>query len=146
MSERERTIFRRQHIGYVHQFFNLVPTLTVWENVALPASLNQISDGRERSLALLSEFGLDGRADAFPDVLSGGEQQRVAVARALVIDPLVVLADEPTGNLDRANTEIVSSLLFGACKSNGTTLVIATHSDDVAAQADEHLRLGALPS
>lgn len=142
MSEKDRTLFRRRHIGYVHQFFNLVPTLTVWENVALPASLNRHRDVRERAMALLSRFHLEGRADAFPDVLSGGEQQRIAVARALIIEPLIVLADEPTGNLDRDNTEAVVELLFGACQEFSTTLVVATHSERVAGEADQHFDLG----
>ena len=147
MTEKGRTLFRRKHIGYVHQFFNLVPTLTVWENVALPVSLNRKFDkdtsAREMSLSLLSEFNLSHRAEAFPDVLSGGEQQRVAVARALIIEPLLVLADEPTGNLDRENSGAVADLLFGACQKFQTTLVVATHSDAVAGRADQHLTLEA---
>ena len=141
LPEAERTAFRRRHVGYVHQFFNLIPTLTVWENVALPASLNKLSDVRERAEALLDEFGLLDRAGAFPDVLSGGEQQRVAVARAIVTEPAIVLADEPTGNLDRVNTEAVTRLLFATCERYGATLVVATHSPTVAALADEHLYL-----
>ena len=139
--EAERTAFRRRHVGYVHQFFNLIPTLTVWENVALPASLNKLSDVRARAEALLDEFGLLDRAGAFPDVLSGGEQQRVAVARAIVTEPAIVLADEPTGNLDRVNTEAVTRLLFATCERYGATLVVATHSPTLAALADEHLYL-----
>ncbi len=141
-SEKERTWFRRQRIGYVHQFFNLVPTLTVWENVALPGALNKQTNLRERAMAILSAFELDDRANAFPDVLSGGEQQRVAVARAILIEPAIVLADEPTGNLDRENTEIVTRLLFGTCHQFATTLVVATHSMAVAQMADQHIDLG----
>ena len=141
LTEAERTAFRRRHIGYVHQFFNLIPTLTIWENVALPASLNKLSDVRERAEVLLDEFGLLDRAGAFPEVLSGGEQQRVAVARAIVTEPAIVLADEPTGNLDRVNTEAVTRLLFATCERYGATLVVATHSRAVAALADEHLHL-----
>ncbi len=141
LPEAQRTAFRRRHVGYVHQFFNLIPTLTVWENVALPASLNKLSDARERAEVLLDEFGLLDRAGAFPDVLSGGEQQRVAVARAIVTEPAIVLADEPTGNLDRENTEAVTRLLFATCERYGATLVVATHSPTVAALADERLYL-----
>jgi putative ABC transport system ATP-binding protein len=101
MKERQRTLFRRDHIGFVFQFFNLIPTLTVLENVTLPMEL--AGNGRsatESALNLLEQVGLADRRDTFPDKLSGGEQQRVAIARALVHDPMLVLADEPTGNLD----------------------------------------------
>ena len=140
-SEADRTRFRRRHIGYVHQFYNLVPTLTVLENVRLPGRLNRGSalDGYAR--ALLGEFGLEARANAFPDVLSGGEQQRVAVARALVLTPALILADEPTGNLDGGNSEAVADSLFSAAAERGVALVVATHSEAVAARADLHLRL-----
>lgn len=141
-TEKERTAFRRQNIGYVHQFFNLVPTLTVWENVALPGVLNKKSAVRDRAMDLLAEFGLEDRADAFPDVLSGGEQQRVAVARAMIIEPAVVLADEPTGNLDQENTDAVTRLLFDSCDQFSTTLIVATHSEAVASLADDRLELG----
>lgn len=143
-SEKQRTWFRRRRIGYVHQFFNLVPTLTVWENVALPGALNKQTELRDRAMAILAEFELEDRADAFPDVLSGGEQQRVAVARAILIEPAIVLADEPTGNLDRDNTDVVTRLLFGTCQRFATTLVVATHSMEVARMADQHIDLGDL--
>ncbi|NKC01010.1 MAG: ATP-binding cassette domain-containing protein [Pseudomonadales bacterium] len=141
-TEKERTAFRRQNIGYVHQFFNLVPTLTVWENVALPGVLNKKTGARDRAMDLLAEFGLEDRADAFPDILSGGEQQRVAVARAMIIEPAVVLADEPTGNLDQENTDAVTRLLFDSCDQFSTTLIVATHSEAVASLADDRLELG----
>ena len=140
-TEAQRTRFRRRHIGYVHQFYNLVPTLTVLENVRLPGRLNRGSELDGYALELLDEFGLGGRADAFPDVLSGGEQQRVAVARALVLTPALVLADEPTGNLDAGNSEAVATSLFEASGHRGVGLVVATHSESVAARADMHLRL-----
>jgi len=102
LNENERTRFRRRHIGFIFQFFNLIPTLTVLENVLLPLELNQVPSGRaqERGLELLQAVGLEDRTATFPDRLSGGEQQRVAIARALGHDPAMVLADEPTGNLD----------------------------------------------
>lgn len=142
-SERSRTRMRRRYIGYVYQFYNLVPTLTVLENVRLPARLNKRRDLDGRAGQLLRGFGLGERENVFPEVLSGGEQQRVAVARALLLQPPLLLADEPTGNLDAANSEHVASLLFDSAKDMGVSLVIATHSDDIAARADQHLHLGA---
>lgn len=139
--ERSRTELRRQHIGYVYQFFNLVPTLTVLENVRLPARLNKRRDLERQASTLLGEFGLADRLDDFPDVLSGGEQQRVAVARALLLKPPLLLADEPTGNLDAENSNHVADLLFSSCREQHISLVIATHSTEVAAMADSRLHL-----
>ena len=140
-SERERTAIRRQHIGYVYQFFNLVPTLTVLENVRLPARLNRRRDLDKRAAELLQNFGLADRTGVYPEVLSGGEQQRVAVARALLLSPPLLLADEPTGNLDLANTAQVANLLFQTAREIGVALVIATHNPEVAAMADHQLHL-----
>jgi len=140
-SERERTAIRRQHIGYVYQFFNLVPTLTVLENVRLPARLNRRRDLDKRAAELLQNFGLADRIGVYPEVLSGGEQQRVAVARALLLSPPLLLADEPTGNLDLANTAQVANLLFQTAREMGVALVIATHNPEVAAMADHQLHL-----
>ncbi len=142
LEERARTAIRRQHIGYVYQFFNLVPTLTVLENVRLPARINRKKSLDSRALDLLQNFGLGDRLDAFPEVLSGGEQQRVAVARALVLTPPILLADEPTGNLDAANTEQVANLLFNTARELKVALVIATHNEAVAAMADHQLLMG----
>ncbi len=143
LSPGERTIFRRDHLGFVFQFFNLVPTLTVLENVQLPAELGGRSpaEAAERARALLAEVSLEGRERTFPDRLSGGEQQRVAVARALVQDPRLILADEPTGNLDDATGEVVMALLDRVTRQAGRTLVLVTHSPQVAAMADRVLAI-----
>jgi putative ABC transport system ATP-binding protein len=138
---RERALFRRDHLGFVFQFFNLIPTLTVLENVLLPAELADDRAGRERAVSLLEEVGLDGRTTAFPDTLSGGEQQRVAIARALVRDPRLVLADEPTGNLDDATGGAMLDLLESVTRPSGRTLLLVTHSREVAARADRVLSI-----
>jgi putative ABC transport system ATP-binding protein len=136
-SEAKRAAWRRRDLGFVFQFFNLLPTLTVAENVELPLALNAVTakQARVRSHALLDELGLAACADRFPEELSGGEQQRVAIARAVVHQPQLVLADEPTGNLDVETAGQVLALLRDTCERRGTTLVVATHSADVAAQA-----------
>lgn len=142
MSERERTLFRRRHIGIIFQFFNLIPTLTVQENVTLPMELAGGSDNiTERASDLLARVGLGNRLDTYPDRLSGGEQQRVAIARALAHDPLLILADEPTGNLDEDTGETVLALLLELTRDAGKTLIMATHDTDVAEQADRVLHL-----
>ena len=138
---RQRTAMRRSHLGYVYQFFNLVPTLTVLENVRLPARLNKRRDLDQAAVSLLTEFGLGERMQMFPEVLSGGEQQRVAVARALLLQPPLILADEPTGNLDADNSAHVAALLFETAQQFGVSVIVATHSMDVAQRADHHLRL-----
>ncbi len=148
LAERERTLFRRDHIGIVFQFFNLIPTLTVLENITLPYELRGESRqaGRERAAALLAQVGLPDRGDTFPDKLSGGEQQRVAIARALVHDPLLVLADEPTGNLDEGTGDTVLKLLLKLTREAGRSLIMVTHSLDVVPHADRvfHMEHGAL--
>jgi putative ABC transport system ATP-binding protein len=142
LSEHDRTLFRRQHIGIVFQFFNLIPTLTVLENVTLPLELaGGRGDGRQEAAALLERVGLRDRFDTYPDRLSGGEQQRVAIARALVHNPLLILADEPTGNLDEETGEGVLRLLLELTRDMGKTLIMATHALDVAEQADRVLHL-----
>lgn len=143
MSAAQRAAFRRRHVGYVHQFFNLIPTLTVYENVLLPLRLNRLKGQDQRVDELLATIGLEHRRDAFPEVLSGGEQQRVAVARALVAGPGLVLADEPTGNLDRDNSQRVAELLFTTAAACNATLLVATHSETVAAMAGRRLQLEA---
>jgi putative ABC transport system ATP-binding protein len=142
-SEAARTLFRRHHVGFVFQFFNLIPTLTVEENLRLPLELNgrPRDAARERAASLLAEVGLAGREAAFPEHLSGGEQQRVAVARALVHEPLLVLADEPTGNLDLDTGRQVLELLDRLTRQAGRTMVMATHSAEVMGLADRIFRL-----
>lgn len=141
-SERQRTRLRRANIGYIYQFFNLVPTLTVLENVRLPAHLNKRKDLYGRAEALLAQLGLEQRMHVFPEVLSGGEQQRVAVARALLIEPPLLLADEPTGNLDAENSALVADTLFAAAADMNVALVVATHSETVAVRAGRRVTLG----
>jgi putative ABC transport system ATP-binding protein len=143
LNERQRTLFRRQNIGFVFQFFNLIPTLTVWENVMLPLELAGVDNGeaRRRAETLLGAVGLLDRRDTFPDRLSGGEQQRVAIARALVHDPLLVLADEPTGNLDEDTGQQVMALLDRLTRQQGKNLILVTHSHEAAAYADRTLTL-----
>ena len=143
LNERDRTLFRRKHIGFVYQFFNLIPTLTVLENLLLPLELNQVEPrrARESSSNLLRAVGLGDREQTFPDRLSGGEQQRLAIARALVHDPLLVLADEPTGNLDATTGASVLELLQHLLRDSGKTLIIVTHSHQVTEIADRTVTL-----
>jgi putative ABC transport system ATP-binding protein len=143
LNDRDRTLFRRDHIGFVFQFFNLIPTLTVRENVLLTAELSgwSVRDARAQAQRLLDAVGLLDRANVFPDKLSGGEQQRVAMARALCADPQVILADEPTGNLDADTGAQVLDLLTRLARERGKTLIMVTHSPDVAALADRTLKL-----
>jgi putative ABC transport system ATP-binding protein len=143
LSEHERTLFRRQRLGFIFQFFNLLPTLTVMENLLLPVELKGPVGAAEveRASGLLDSVGLGDRAAAFPDRLSGGEQQRVAVARALVHEPALVLADEPTGNLDEDTGELVADLLDGLVYDRGHTLIVVTHSRELAARTDRVFRL-----
>jgi putative ABC transport system ATP-binding protein len=143
LSERARTLFRREHIGFVFQFFNLIPTLTAAENVLFPLELAGRPAQPERAREMLGRVGLAARGDSFPDRLSGGEQQRVAVARALVHEPLLVLADEPTGNLDTATGDDVLALLESLTRAAGRTLIVVTHSERVVERADRVLVLRA---
>ena len=141
LSERDRTLFRRERVGFVFQFFNLMPTLTVMENLLLPMELTGSTGGAARANELLDAVGLADRTGAFPDRLSGGEQQRVAIARALIHAPELLLADEPTGNLDQDTGEIVVRLLDELVRAAGTTLVVVTHSQRLAARMDRVLRV-----
>jgi len=143
LSARERTLFRRDRIGFIFQFFNLIPTLTVLENVLLPAELANRNGAatRAEALALLDRVGLADRLAVFPDKLSGGEQQRVAIARALLLNPRLVLADEPTGNLDAKTGDEIMHLLDEMTRRAGKTLIMVTHSRQIAARADRVLTI-----
>ena len=138
LTEDELSRVRCRRLGFVFQFFNLIPTLTVAENVRLPMALNGTSkaEGIRRADLLLGELGLDDCGSRFPEELSGGEQQRVAIARALSHRPNIVLADEPTGNLDLETAEEVLALLEQTCRRHRATLVMATHSREVLGTAD----------
>lgn len=142
-SERARTLFRRDHIGIVFQFFNLIPTLNVLENITLPQELAGISRKNAAPVAreLLSKVGLAEREQVFPDKLSGGEQQRVAICRALAHDPTLILADEPTGNLDSKTGNTVLALLLQLVRETRKTLIMATHSASAASAADRVVTL-----
>jgi len=143
LTEDELSRLRGRRLGFVFQFFNLIPTLTVAENVRLPMALNGVPkpDSMERASKLLSELGLTDCDDRFPEELSGGEQQRVAIARALAHEPDIVLADEPTGNLDLDTANEVLELLTQTCRTHGATLIMATHSREVLGSADRVLTI-----
>ncbi len=154
LDEDDLARFRRAHVGIVFQSFHLVPTMTALENAALPLEFAGADDARERSAAALAAVGLQERLQHFPGQLSGGEQQRVALARAFVASPSLILADEPTGNLDRETGEKVMELLFRLQAEQGTTLILVTHDERLSARcqrrlemADGHLTetAGALP-
>jgi len=143
MSERDRTLFRREHIGFVYQAFNLISTLSVSDNIRLVLELNGVTEPEAgiRIREMLDAVDLADRAGSFPDVLSGGEQQRVAIARALVHRPSLLLADEPTGNLDDKTAEGVLQLLDRLIRRTGGTMIVATHSALVASYCDRALEL-----
>jgi len=132
---------RGEKVGFVFQFFHLIPSLTAYENVAVPMEIAGLENARERAGQLLEEVGLTGRAHHYPSQLSGGEQQRVALARALANDPPIVLADEPTGNLDSANGRHILELLRKIHHGRGTTIVLVTHDAELAAIADARLMM-----
>jgi putative ABC transport system ATP-binding protein len=138
LSDRERTLLRRRRIGFIFQSFNLIPTLSVADNVALPLILDRVpaSDAASRVASALQQTDLNHRASHLPSQLSGGEQQRAAIARALVIDPAVVLADEPTGNLDSVRGREITLLLRDLAREKRQTVVVVTHDVRVASEAD----------
>jgi putative ABC transport system ATP-binding protein len=141
LSEDRLALFRRGAMGVVFQSFHLIPTLTALENVALPLELSGTRDALRRAADELAAVGLQARADHYPAQLSGGEQQRVALARAAVARPQILLADEPTGNLDAANGAAILDLLFGLRDRHGATLVLVTHDADLAQACDRVVRL-----
>ncbi len=143
MSDRRRSFIRRTRIGFVFQFFNLLPTLTAAENVALPLLLGGESRrvARRRAEASLERVGLSHRGDHFPEELSGGEMQRVAVARALVTEPEAILCDEPTGNLDSANARVILELLRRLPEAGRRSVVMVTHAPEAAAVGDRIIHI-----
>ena len=141
MDEDALARFRRDHMGVVFQSFHLIPTMTALENVATPLELAGHADAFERAAEELAAVGLASRADHYPSQMSGGEQQRVALARAAAPRPAILLADEPTGNLDAANGAAIMELLFGLRDRHGATLVLVTHAPDLAARCDREVRL-----
>lgn len=141
ISEDQLADLRRQNIGIVFQNFHLIPTMTAQENVAIPLELSGVKDAAEKARAALTSVGLGHRFDHYPSQLSGGEQQRVAIARALSVRPRLILADEPTGNLDQDTGEIVIDLLFKHVAEHDATLVLITHDPDLAARCDHKITL-----
>jgi len=141
MSEHDRSDFRRSHIGFVYQADNLLPFLTLLENVGLQLALNGKSSGAGKSLAVLANLGLAGLAYRLPDHLSGGQRQRASVARAIVNEPQIILADEPTGALDAANAIGVIDLVLGMQREIGATLIMVTHDRDAAGRLDRQIHL-----
>ena len=150
LNEQALTLYRRDNIGFIFQFFNLIPTLTVLENVTLPYELRGRGrrEGEKAARVLLDRVKLADRANTYPDRLSGGEQQRVAIARALVHEPQLILADEPTGNLDEDTGDSVLALILELTRDMGKTLIMATHNPDVVTFADVvyHIHEGKLVS
>ena len=141
LSEDERAAIRNKHVGFIFQNFQLIPTLTALENVMIPMELQGKSGAKTKSIDLLTRVGLGKRLDHYPSQLSGGEQQRVSIARAFCNDPEILFADEPTGNLDEDTGSGVESLLFDLNKEKGTTLIIVTHDLELANKTGRIIRL-----
>lgn len=143
LSEDERAEVRNKHVGFVFQTFQLVPTLTALENVMVPLELRgeATKQVRERAIELLTEVGLGDRVHHYPNQLSGGEQQRVAVARAFINKPKILFADEPTGNLDTKTGEHIENLIFNLNKQEGTTLILVTHDMELSAKCDRVIKI-----
>jgi len=141
ISEEKKTQIRKKEIGLIFQQFYLIPNYTALENVMFPMQINQIKDERNKAIKILSDIGLDHRKNNLPSELSGGEQQRVAIARAISFNPEIILADEPTGNLDRKNTEIVSDLLLNYSSKKKISLILVTHNMNLAKKCDRVIKL-----
>ena len=141
LSEEEKTAIRKKKIGLIFQQFYLIPNYTALENVMFPMQINNIKNEKEKASLILSDIGLDHRKNNLPSELSGGEQQRVAIARAISFNPDIILADEPTGNLDRTNTDRVSNLLLDYSKTKKISLVLVTHNINLAKKCDRIIRL-----
>ena len=141
LSEEEKTAIRKKKIGLIFQQFYLIPNYTALENVMFPMQINNIKNEKEKASSILSDIGLDHRKNNLPSELSGGEQQRVAIARAISFNPDIILADEPTGNLDRTNTDRVSNLLLDYSKTKKISLVLVTHNINLAKKCDRIIRL-----
>jgi putative ABC transport system ATP-binding protein len=141
MDEDDRAYLRNQYVGFVFQNFQLLSTLTALENVMVPLELRGSKDASPKAKELLTRVGLGDRSHHYPSQLSGGEQQRVAMARAFITDPKILFADEPTGNLDEENAQHITELLFGMNKEKGTTLVLVTHNLELAQRTRRILRM-----
>ena len=141
INEKRRTEIRRKKIGLIFQQFFLIPNYTALENVMFPMQINKINNEKDKAISILEDFGLVNRKNNLPSELSGGEQQRVAIARAISFDPEIILADEPTGNLDRKNTELVSNLLLEYSRKKKICLILVTHNMNLARKCDRILKL-----
>jgi putative ABC transport system ATP-binding protein len=140
-SEDRLADIRKRKIGIVFQSFYLIPNYTALENVSLVLEINKVPDAKKKSMELLERLGLKDRINHFPSQLSGGEQQRVAIARSIVLNPKLILADEPSGNLDSENSKLIMSLLFKYCKQNGSSLVLVTHDQMLAKKCDRIIEI-----
>ncbi len=140
-SEDRLADIRKRKIGIVFQSFYLIPNYTALENVSLVLEINKVPDAKKKSMELLEQLGLKDRVNHFPSQLSGGEQQRVAIARSIVLNPKLILADEPSGNLDSENSKLIMSLLFKYCKQNGSSLVLVTHDQMLAKECDRIIEI-----
>ena len=141
INEKRRTEIRRKKIGLIFQQFYLIPNYSALENVMFPMQINKINNEKEKAISILEDFGLVNRKNNLPSELSGGEQQRVAIARAISFDPEIILADEPTGNLDRKNTELVSNLLLEYSRKKKICLILVTHNMNLARRCDRVMKL-----